>query len=125
MEAINTDKAPAAIGPYSQGILSGGLLFTSGQLPIDPATGTMPQGIEAQARQALLNVQSILRQAGLDMKDVVKTTVMLADINDFAAMNGVYGTFFSEPFPARSVFAVKSVPKGALLEVECVACAAR
>lgn len=121
MKAIKTEKAPAAIGPYSQGIEVNGLVFASGQLPIDPTTGKMPEGISAQTRQALTNARAILQAAGLDMKDVVKTTVLLANIADFAAMNEVYSEFFSEPYPARSAFAVKSVPKGALVEIECIA----
>ena len=121
MKAIKTEKAPAAIGPYSQAIEVGGLVFASGQLPIDPTTGTFPEGIKAQTRQALTNAQEILKAAGVDMKNVVKTTVLLADIADFAAMNEVYAEFFTEPYPARSAFAVKSVPKGALVEIECIA----
>lgn len=121
MNAIATPKAPAAIGPYSQAIEAGPLVFASGQLPIDPVTGTMPQGIEAQTRQALTNARAILEEAGLTMQNVVKTTVLLADINDFAAMNQVYAEFFTPPYPARSAFAVKAVPKGALVEIECIA----
>ena len=121
MKAIKTEKAPAAIGPYSQAIEVGGLVFASGQLPIDPKTGSFPEGIKAQTRQALTNAQEILKAAGTDMKHVVKTTVLLADIADFAAMNEVYADFFTEPYPARSAFAVKSVPKGALVEIECIA----
>lgn len=121
MKAIKTEKAPAAIGPYSQAIEVGGLVFASGQLPIDPKTGSFPEGIKAQTRQALTNAQEILKAAGTDMKHVVKTTVLLADIADFAAMNEVYAEFFTEPYPARSAFAVKSVPKGALVEIECIA----
>ena len=121
MKAIKTENAPAAIGPYSQAIEVGGLVFASGQLPIDPKTGTFPEGIKAQTRQALTNAQEILKAAGTDMKHVVKTTVLLADIADFAAMNEVYAEFFTEPYPARSAFAVKSVPKGALVEIECIA----
>ncbi|MBR1504832.1 MAG: RidA family protein [Prevotella sp.] len=121
MNAIKTEKAPAAIGPYSQAIEVGGLVFASGQLPIDPKTGTFPEGIKAQTRQALTNAQEILKAAGTNMKHVVKTTVLLADIADFAAMNEVYAEFFTEPYPARSAFAVKSVPKGALVEIECIA----
>lgn len=100
MKAIKTEKAPAAIGPYSQAIEVGGLVFASGQLPIDPKTGTFPEGIKAQTRQALTNAQEILKAAGTDMKHVVKTTVLLADIADFAAMNEVYAEFFTEPYPA-------------------------
>ena len=121
MKAIKTEKAPAAIGPYSQAIEANGFVYASGQLPIDPATGQMPDGIQAQTRQALTNARAILEAAGLGMYDVVKTTVLLADIADFAAMNEVYSQFFSEPYPARSAFAVKAVPKGALVEIECIA----
>ena len=123
MKAISTQAAPAAIGPYSQAVDSGaGLVFVSGQLPIDPATGSFPEGgVAEQARQSLLNAQAILRAAGLELADVVKTTVFLADMGDFAAMNAVYATFFAEPFPARSAVAVKTLPKGALVEIECIA----
>lgn len=121
MKAIKTDKAPAAIGPYSQAIETGGMVFASGQLPINPATGDFPEGIKEQTRQSLMNAKAILEAAGLSMKNVVKTTVLLADIDDFAAMNEVYAEFFEEPYPARSAFAVKSVPKGALVEIECIA----
>ena len=123
MKAISTSNAPAAIGPYSQAVDSGaGLVFLSGQLPIDPATGAFPEGgIQAQTRQSLRNVQAILAAAGLSMANVVKTTVFLADMGDFAAMNEIYAQFFREPFPARSAVAVKTLPKGALVEVECIA----
>jgi 2-iminobutanoate/2-iminopropanoate deaminase len=122
MNAISTNMAPAAIGPYSQAIQLGNLVFTSGQLPIDPVTGAFPAGgIKEQARQSLLNIQAILKEAGLTMGDVVKTTVFMADMADFADMNSVYAEFFSEPFPARSAVAVKSLPKGAMLEIEAVA----
>ncbi len=123
MKAIKTDKAPAAIGPYSQAIDSGcGLVFVSGQLPIDPSTGAFPEGgVKEQTRQSLLNASAILQAAGLGLSDVVKTTVFLADMGDFAAMNEVYASFFTEPFPARSAVAVKTLPKGALVEVECIA----
>lgn len=121
MKAIQTELAPAAIGPYSQGVDTGGLVFASGQLPIDPSTGLFPEGIKAQTRQSLKNAQAILEAAGLSMKNVVKTTVMLSDMADFADMNEVYAEFFAEPYPARSAFAVKSVPKGALVEIECIA----
>ncbi len=121
-QVISTLQAPAAIGPYSQAIRVGNLVYTSGQLPIDPATGAFPEGgITAQTRQSLLNVQAILAEAGLSMSDVVKTTVFLADMNDFAAMNAVYADFFSEPFPARSAVAVKTLPKGAQVEIEVIA----
>ena len=123
MKPVSTEKAPAAIGPYSQGIDSGaGLVFLSGQLPINPATGAFPDGgVREQTRQSLLNVQAILAAAGLSLANVVKTTVFLADMGDFAAMNEVYAQFFSEPFPARSAVAVKALPKGALVEIECIA----
>ena len=122
MKAINSDKAPKAIGPYSQAIQANGFVFASGQLPIDPATGSFPEGgVKEQTRQSILNAQAILKQAGLDLCDVVKTTVYLADMNDFAVMNEVYAQFFSEPFPARSAIAVKTLPKKALVEVECIA----
>jgi len=122
MKQISTDKAPAAIGPYSQAIAHNGLIFVSGQLPIDPSTGAFPEGgVEAQTRQSLTNIKSILEKAGSGMDKVVKTTVLLADMGDFAAMNGVYAEFFSEPYPARCAFAVKTLPKGALVEIECVA----
>lgn len=119
---INTQAAPAAIGPYSQAIEVENLVYTSGQLPIDPATGSFPEGgIQEQTRQSLTNVRAILNEAGLDMGNVVKTTVFLADMNDFAAMNSVYAEFFAEPYPARSAVAVKTLPKGALVEIEVVA----
>ena len=122
MKAISTNMAPAAIGPYSQAIEVGNLVFTSGQLPIDPATGAFPEGgIKEQARQSLLNIQAILKEAGLTMNNVVKTTVFMADIGDFADMNEVYAEFFSEPYPARSAVAVKTLPKDAMLEIEVVA----
>ena len=123
MKPISTSNAPAAIGPYSQAVDSGaGLVFLSGQLPIDPATGAFPEGgIQVQTRQSLRNVQAILAAAGLSLAHVVKTTVFLSDMDDFAAMNEVYATFFAEPFPARSAVAVKALPKGALVEIECIA----
>ena len=122
MKVISTQKAPSAIGPYSQAIKVGNLVYTSGQIPIDPATGMIVEGgIQAQARQSLLNVKAILEEAGLTMSNVVKTTVFMADMNDFAEMNAVYAEFFAEPYPARSAVAVKSLPKGALVEIEVVA----
>ena len=123
MKSISTSNAPAAIGPYSQAVDSGaGLVFLSGQLPLDPATGAFPEGgIQAQTRQSLRNVQAILAAAGLSLAHVVKTTVFLSDMADFAAMNEVYATFFAEPFPARSAVAAKALPKGALVEIECIA----
>ncbi len=122
MKVISTKKAPAAIGPYSQAIRVGNLVYTSGQIPIDPATGAFADGgIKEQTRQSLCNVKAILEEAGLTMGDVVKTTVFMADMGDFADMNSVYAEFFAEPFPARSAVAVKSLPKGALVEIEVVA----
>ncbi len=121
-KVISTTKAPSAIGPYSQAIQVGNLIYTSGQIPIDPATGVFAEGgIKEQTRQSLLNVKAILEEAGLTMNDVVKTTVFMADMNDFADMNAVYAEFFSEPYPARSAVAVKTLPKGALVEIEVVA----
>ena len=119
---LSTPNAPAAIGPYSQGIDCGTFVVTSGQIPIDPATGAFAEGgIKEQTRQSLLNVQAILKEAGTSMEKVIKTTVFMADMNDFAAMNTVYAEFFTEPFPARSAVAVKTLPKGALVEIEVVA----
>ena len=141
-QVSNTQAAPAAIGPYSQAIQVGNLVYTSGQIPIDPATGSVVEGgIKEQTRQSLSNVQAILREAGLSMSNVVKTTVFMADMNDFAAMNEVYAEFFAEqsgkadhfakqsgkadhfaePYPARSAVAVKTLPKGALVEIEVIA----
>ena len=119
---ISTEKAPAAIGPYSQAIEAGGMLFISGQLPVDPATGEFAQGgIRELTTQSLTNMQHILAEAGLTLDNVVKTTVFLADMADFAAMNEVYAAFFKAPCPARSAVAVKTLPKGALVEIECIA----
>ena len=120
--AIHTDNAPAAIGPYSQAIQAGNTIYVSGQLPIVPATGAFAgDDIAAQTRQSLTNMKNILNAAGADMCDVVKTTVLLADIADFAAMNAVYAEFFSAPYPARAAFQVACLPKNALVEIECVA----
>lgn len=122
MKAIATEKAPAAIGPYSQAIEANGFVYLSGQLPIDPATGQFPEGgIKEQTRQSLLNAQAILREAGLELGNVVKTTVLLSDIANFGPMNEVYAELFQAPFPARSAFAVRDLPKGALVEIECIA----
>lgn len=122
MKALTTEKAPAAIGPYSQAIEANGFVYASGQLPIDPATGAFPEGgVKEQTRQSILNAQAILRSAGLELSNVVKTTVLLSDIADFAAMNEVYAEFFGEPYPARSAFAVRALPKGALVEIEMIA----
>ena len=119
---ISTTNAPAAIGPYSQAIRVGNIIFTSGQIPIDPATGSFVEGgIKEQTRQALTNAQNILKEAGTDLSHVVKTTVYLSDIANFAPMNEVYAEFFTEPYPARSAVAVKDLPKGALVEIEVLA----
>lgn len=121
-KVISTPKAPAAIGPYSQAIQVGNLIYTSGQIPIDPATGQLVEGgIKEQTRQSLNNIQAILQEAGLSMASVVKTTVFMADMADFADMNSVYAEFFTEPYPARSAVAVKTLPKNALVEIEVVA----
>lgn len=122
MKELSTQKAPAAIGPYSQGIESNGFVYVSGQLPIDPVTGMFAEGgIQAEARQSLTNIKNILAEAGLTMRDVVKVTVLLSDINNFAAVNEVYADFFDAPYPARSAFAVVSLPKGANIEIEAIA----
>ena len=122
--AIHTENAPAAIGPYSQAVkCSGEMLFVSGQLPIDPATSNFAgEDIAAQTRQSLTNIKAILEEAGYTCADVVKTTVLLANMGDFAAMNAVYSEFFTAPCPARAAFAVKDLPKAALVEIEAVAC---
>ncbi|MDR3361739.1 MAG: RidA family protein [Desulfovibrio sp.] len=122
-KVIATDKAPGAVGPYSQAMATENLIFTSGQLPIDPATKTMPEGIREQAATALTNVKNILESAGSDLGKVVKTTIYLADINDFPVVNEVYATFFQKPFPARSCFAVKDLPLAAKMEIEVIAMA--
>lgn len=124
VNAIHTEKAPAAIGPYSQAVqCSGEMLFVSAQLPIDPATGNIAgEDIAAQTRQSLTNLKAILEAAGYTCANVVKATVLLADIADFAAMNAVYAEFFDAPCPARAAYAVNGMAKGALVEIECVAC---
>lgn len=121
MNVIATEKAPAAIGPYSQGLDLGNLVFVSGQIPIDPATGTMAETIEAQATQSLNNLKNILAADGLTMQNVVKTTIFLADLADFAVVNGIYESFFTAPYPARSCVQVAAIPKGAKIEIECIA----
>ena len=118
---ISTDKAPAAIGPYSQGIKACSLIITSGQLPINPATGAFPETIEEQTRQSLENCKAVLAAGGASMENVIKTTVFLSDMNNFAAMNGVYATFFEGACPARSAVEVARLPKDALVEIECIA----
>lgn len=122
MKTIHTNNAPAAIGPYSQAIEVNGFIFASGQIPINPSTGNFVEGgIKEQTKQAITNAKNILKEAGTDLAHVVKTTVYLANMADFAAMNEVYATFFQLPFPARSAVAVKDLPKGALVEVEVLA----
>ena len=121
---IHTEKAPAAIGPYSQAIEANGTVYVSGQLPVDPHTGQMIEGdIKALAHQVFKNISQILSAAGLGLDNVVKVTVMMADMNDFADMNEVYASYFSEPYPARSAYAVKTLPKNSRLEIECIAVA--
>ena len=121
IKQISTDKAPAAIGPYSQGLDLGNMVFVSGQIPVDPATGTIAEDVEAQALQSLTNLKNVLAAAGLGMENVVKTVVFLADLADFAVVNKVYESFFKAPFPARSCVQVAGIPKGAKIEIECIA----
>lgn len=124
--AVSTSGAPSAIGPYSQGIATGGLVFCSGQIGLDPATGSLVEGgVEAQAERALRNLAAVLDAAGCGFGDVVKTTLFLADIGDFATVNAIYGRFMPDPPPARSTFAVGALPKGALVEVEAIAARSR
>lgn len=120
-KAIVTDGAPKAVGAYSQGIETEGLIFVSGQIPLNPETGEMAEDVEAQARQSMDNVKAILEAAGSDMTKVVKTTILLADINDFGAVNEVYASYFEAPFPARACYAVEDIPKGAKIEIEAIA----
>ncbi len=120
-KVIATTQAPAAIGPYSQAIESGNMIFVSGQLPIDPATGTMPEGIKAQTEQSFKNIKAILAEVGCTTDHIVKTTVLLADMSLFGEMNEVYAAQFGATFPARSAFAVKELPKQALVEIEVIA----
>ena len=122
IKKIETPKAPAAIGPYSQAIETDGLIFVSGQIPIIPETGAFPEGdIKVQTRQSLTNIKSILEEAGLSMSNVVKTTVLLKDMGDFVPMNEVYAEFFQAPYPARAAFQVAALPKGAMVEIEAIA----
>ena len=120
-QAIQTSGAPSAIGPYSQGIRSGEFVFCSGQLGLDPATGELVDGVAAQAERSLRNLLSVLEAAGLTFDDVVKTTIFLADVNDFATVNAVYAKFMPEPPPARSTVGVGALPKGGLVEIEAIA----
>lgn len=121
MKIISTEKAPAAIGPYSQAVITGGLLYTSGQVAIIPETGEIAQGLEAQAHQVFKNLTELLKAAGTDMSRVVKTTVFIKNMDDFAAINAVYAQYFTEPFPARSCVEVARLPKDVLLECEVIA----
>lgn len=121
MKIVSTDNAPAAIGPYSQGLDAGNIVFVSGQIPINPKTGLMAETVEEQAAQSLNNVKNILAAAGLSMSNVIKTSVFLSDLSDFAAVNKVYEGFFSKPYPARSCVQVAAIPKGAKVEIECIA----
>ena len=121
-KAVHTNNAPAAIGPYSQAVVANGFVFLSGQLPINPETGLFPEGgVKAQTLQSINNIKAILAEEGMTLSDVVKTTVFLADMGDFGEMNAVYADCFEGPFPARSAVAVKDLPKGALVEIECIA----
>ena len=120
-KAIATTKAPGAIGPYRQSIDAGAFIFISGQIPVNPETGNIPEGITAQTAQSISNIKAILAEAGLSVDNVVKTTVFLADMGDFAAMNAVYAENFTAPFPARSAVAVKELPKQVLVEIEVIA----
>ena len=122
MKQISTNQAPAAIGPYSQAIEHQGIVYVSGQIPVDPATGSIVEGgIEEQTRRSLTNVRNILEEAGTSMGKALKTTVFLADMGDFTAMNGVYAQFFKEPYPARCAVAVMTLPKNVLVEIDCIA----
>ena len=120
-QAISTTGAPAALGPYSQAIATEGLLFCSGQIGLDPATGELPDGIEAQAERVLANLEAVLAADGLGWGDVVKTTIFLADVGDFATVNAIYAAHQADPPPARSTFAVGALPRGALIEIEAIA----
>ena len=120
-EKVATTGAPQAIGPYSQAIKTDSTVFMSGQIPLDPVTGAMPEGIEAQTRRVFENIRAVLGEAGLTFNNVVKTTVFLDNMNDFQVMNGVYAEYFREPYPARSTVEVAKLPKGALIEIECIA----
>ena len=122
MKVINSPKAPSAIGPYSQAVDKDGFIFVSGQLPIDETTGSFAgEDIASQARQSLQNIKYILEEAGLEMKDISKTTILLKNIEDFAVVNEIYGQFFSAPYPARATYEVARLPKDALIEIEAIA----
>lgn len=121
MKEIKTDQAPAALGPYSQGIQTGNLVYLSGQLGLDPKTGDLKEGLEAQTHQAFANIKALLESQGLTLGNVAKVLVLLADIKDFGPVNDIYADYFQEPYPARSAFAVKDLPKGGLVEIEVIA----
>lgn len=121
MKAVSTEKAPAAIGPYSQAIISGGLVYTSGQIPIIPKTGELAAGLEAQANQVFKNLTELLKAAGSDISKVIKTTVFIKHMDDFAAINAIYAQYFTQPFPARSCVEVARLPKDVLIECEVIA----
>ena len=120
MESIKTDKAPAAVGPYSQAVVHNGLVFVSGQIPVDPATGTVAEGFREQVAQALTNLRNVLEASGSSMEKVLRVTVFLTDISRFAEVNEVYAGFFSEPFPSRSCVEVSNLPKGVGLEIDAI-----
>ena len=120
IKAVSTVNAPAAIGPYSQAIAAGDFVYLSGQLGVDPATGNLENGVEAQAERAIANMKAILAEAGLDISRVIKTTVFLKDMGDFAAVNAIYAKHFRQPYPARSCVQVAELPKGGLVEIEAV-----
>lgn len=121
MKQIKTDKAPAAIGPYSQAIISGNTVYCSGQIPINPETGEIPEGVEAQAHQVFKNIKNLLEAAGTSINNVIKTSVFIKDMNDFAEINAIYAEYFTEPYPARSCVEVARLPKDVLLETEVIA----
>lgn len=121
MKVISTTNAPAAIGPYSQALDCGNMVFVSGQIPVDPATGTIADTVEQQAHQSLTNLRNVLAEAGLTMANVIKTTVFLADLADFGTVNEIYAQYFTQPYPARSCVQVAAIPKGCKLEIECIA----
>lgn len=121
MKTVSTDKAPAALGPYSQAQIVGNLVYTSGQIGVDPATGVAPEGVEAQAHQVFKNICELLKAAGSDISKVVKTTVFIKNMDDFALVNSIYGQYFTEPYPARSCVEVARLPKDLLVECEVIA----
>ena len=120
-ETIHTDRAPKAVGPYVQAVKTGGMIYCSGQLGLNPADGTLAEGVEAQARQSLKNLGEVLKEAGSDYSKIVKTSIFLADMNDFSVVNEVYKSYFTEAFPARSCVQVAKLPLGGLVEIECIA----